>query len=160
VSRPISKAIQYSLLTFFLASTSTAAEPANLAAGRLAYAACSACHLPSGEGVPLAFPPIRNRLPAIAASSAGRDYLITLVLKGISGPMKVDGTAYNGYMQGYEAVLQDDAISAVLNYIAIELNDKPSPAFTPFDAKEVARVRAGLKSSLSAMAKREALGLE
>lgn len=118
-----------------------AQEAEDLQIGQTVFHTCAACHLPSGEGVPRAFPPIRNRLAAIASSPLGREYLITLLLQGMHGPITVNGVMYNGYMQGYQSIFSDGQISAVLNYVATEITDKPSPGFSMFKPDEVAKVR-------------------
>lgn len=71
---------------------------------------CQACHQANGQGVPGAFPPL-----------AGSDYLtdanthIKTVLKGLNGPITVNGTAYNGAMQAF-GQLSDDEIAAIITY--------------------------------------------
>ncbi len=72
---------------------------------------CSACHLKEGQGITGSFPPI-----------AGSDYLkgrddkgINIVLKGLSGKIKVNGKEYDGVMPQLE--LSDDEIANVLTFI-------------------------------------------
>lgn len=81
--------------------------------GRAIYLAnCAACHGPTGDGLPGAFPPL-----------AGSDYLrdnreaaIKGIINGQQGPIVVNGQTYNGVMPGF-GHLSDDAIAAVTNYI-------------------------------------------
>lgn len=87
------------------------AEALLVDAGKSLYEAnCVACHQPTGLGVPGAFPPL-----------AGSDYLtdtkthIGVVLKGLSGPITVNGQPFNGAMASFGA-LCDDEISAIITY--------------------------------------------
>ncbi len=84
-----------------------------LANGEAVYNAnCAACHQPTGQGLPGAFPPL-----------AGSDYLmgdrkqvLTAALFGLSGPITVNGQQYDGVMpsMGY---LTDDELAATLSYV-------------------------------------------
>jgi nitrite reductase (NO-forming) len=74
---------------------------------------CFACHQPDGKGLPNVFPPL-----------AGSDFLqadheraIRIVLKGLSGPVTVNGKAINSMMPPQEAVLTDSQIADVLTYV-------------------------------------------
>ncbi|MBL9214585.1 MAG: nitrite reductase, copper-containing [Opitutaceae bacterium] len=74
---------------------------------------CFACHQPDGKGLPAAFPPL-----------AGSDYLladreraIRTVLKGMSGPVTVNGKRYDSAMPPQEAVLTDQQVADVLTYV-------------------------------------------
>ncbi|MEO6993998.1 MAG: copper-containing nitrite reductase [Lacunisphaera sp.] len=74
---------------------------------------CFACHQPDGKGLPGVFPPL-----------AGSDYLladhsraIRVVLKGLSGPITVNGQTINSAMPPQEAVLTDSQVADVLTYI-------------------------------------------
>lgn len=72
---------------------------------------CAACHQPEGQGVGAAFPPL-----------AGSDYLleepmrgVRAVVHGLSGPIEVKGTTYNGLMPAVR--LSDDQVANVVTYI-------------------------------------------
>ena len=74
---------------------------------------CFACHQPDGKGLPGAFPPL-----------AGSDYLmadrtraIRIVLKGLTGPVVVNGVKLESAMPPQEAVLTDAQIADVLTYV-------------------------------------------
>ncbi len=81
--------------------------------GKTAYMAnCAACHQPTGLGLPGAFPPL-----------AGSDYLmadkeraISNVLKGLTGPVTVNGKQYNSVMPA-QFHLDDKTISEILTYV-------------------------------------------
>ncbi len=100
-----------------------------------AYTACSACHLADGVGIPGAFPPLRNRLAAIASLEGGRDYLITVVSFGLMGTVEVGGMQYFGVMAGYNGAMTAAEIASALNFVVRELADgkdaaRSVPAFT------------------------------
>jgi len=72
---------------------------------------CVTCHLPDGQGVPKAFPPL-----------AGSDYLknnqqasIKAVKYGMSGEIIVNGKSYNSVMTSMG--LSNEEVADVMNYI-------------------------------------------
>ncbi|MBT8079934.1 MAG: cytochrome c [Gammaproteobacteria bacterium] len=120
--------------------------------GSDAYAACAACHLPAGEGVPGAFPPLRNRAAKIAAIAGGREYLISVVSSGLMGAMEADGMTYMGVMPGHQGSMTSEQIAAALNYVVFALSDEDAAAITPFSAEEVAAQQVAVKSPSPATA--------
>lgn len=81
--------------------------------GKEVYANCLACHQPTGQGVAGQFP-----------SLVGADYvtgsekrLVSILLKGIQGPLKVGDATYNGLMPAWESTLSDKKIAAVATYV-------------------------------------------
>ncbi len=127
-----------------------AAQPAwgelEIGAAKAAYAPCSACHLDSGAGVVGAFPPLANRVTAIAGSQPGRRYLVAVVNNGLSGPITVNGSSYTGVMQAFSASMDDELVSAALNYVALQLGDKSREDFQLFTPREVALLRENFAS--------------
>jgi len=116
--------------------------------GPTVYKKCAACHLPSGAGVPGAFPPFGADFATLAKSPAGRRYMILGVIKGISGPITVAGKPYRGVMPA-QVGLDDEAIANVLNHIANNIA-KAGKGFSPITSAEVAKVRAGGNSLTAA----------
>ncbi|ABD26129.1 cytochrome c, class I [Novosphingobium aromaticivorans DSM 12444] len=114
--------------------------------GATVFARCAACHTRTGAGVPGAYPPLGADFRALAAKSAGRRYLALAVIKGLSGPITVEGKPYRGVMPAQ--VLDDATTAAVLNHVGTQIA-KTGPAFKPFTDKEVAGHRAS-GSGLSA----------
>ncbi len=108
------------------------------------YATCSACHLPAGDGIPGAFPPIRNRAANIAELDGGRSYLITTVSYGLMGTINVAGSQYFGVMAGNTGAMSAEDIASAINYIVFELNDNDAPAVAPFTAEEVEETQASV----------------
>ncbi len=84
-----------------------------MAKGEAVYLAnCAACHQPTGQGLPGAFPPL-----------AGSDYLkgdrkkvMSAALFGLSGPVTVNGVEYNGVMPSL-GHLPDEDLAAALTYV-------------------------------------------
>lgn len=107
-----------------------------ITAGRAIYAAnCAACHMPTGVGVPSAFPPL-----------AKSDYLnedvdraIHVVINGLQGEVTVNGNKYNSIMPTLG--LNDEAVANVLTYVYSEWENNGTEV-TP---QRVAKVRAAKK---------------
>jgi nitrite reductase (NO-forming) len=74
---------------------------------------CFACHQPDGKGLPGVFPPLAGS----DFLRADHDRAIRIVLKGLSGPVTVNGQTINSAMPPQEAVLTDAQIADVLTYV-------------------------------------------
>lgn len=72
---------------------------------------CAACHQPSGEGLPGAFPPLAKSDFLMSRKDKG----IGIPLHGLSGKIKVNGKEYDGVMPSVQ--LKDDELASVLTYI-------------------------------------------
>lgn len=72
---------------------------------------CAACHQKSGEGVPPAFPPLKGsgEFYGDAKNHA------TIIVKGLSGEIEVQGVKYNGVMVPH-GFLSDLEIAAIATY--------------------------------------------
>lgn len=120
------------------------------------YAACAACHLADGQGVPGAFPPLRNRSAAIARVEGGREYLITVASFGLMGEIRVENIAYAGVMPGQKGAMGADAIAGALNFLVFGLSDR-DPAgsgIEPFTAAEVLELQSRVAAGGPVMAAR------
>lgn len=101
-----------------------AADPAVLAAGKAGYMTiCVACHQPNGMGLPMAFPPLVKTDYVVGDPKR----LAAMILKGVAGPMTVDGKPYNNVMPGQEAMLTDKKIAEVLTYVRASFGNNASP---------------------------------
>lgn len=102
--------------------------------GAAVYAArCAACHQPSGEGVPGAFPPLAGSpWPVDDPGVPTR-----IVLGGLQGPIEVLGTTYQGVMPAFGAQLGDAEVAAVLTHVRASFGNQAGP-ITP---EQVAAVR-------------------
>jgi mono/diheme cytochrome c family protein len=108
--------------------------------GREAH--CATCHQADGKGLPAAqFPPIAGTKWAVG----NPDRLIKLTLKGLMGPIEVQGKTYPGQvpMTPFEHLLTDDEIAAVLTYVRNAFGNKASP----ISPEQVGKVRAAEKGS-------------
>ena len=115
-----------------------AAETAAERASR--YAPCAACHLPDGQGIPGAFPKLRNRAAQMAELEGGRDYLITVAAFGLMGPIKADGVDYMGAMPGHNGSMDAEAIAGAINHLLFDLTDDPSTTETAVSEENVKKV--------------------
>lgn len=96
-------------------SASSADEPVDQATlGKQVYMmVCVACHQPTGQGLPMVFPPLTSS----EYVSGSPERLAAMILKGNIGPITVDGKLYNNMMPGQEAMLTDEKIAAVMTYV-------------------------------------------
>jgi mono/diheme cytochrome c family protein/glucose/arabinose dehydrogenase len=86
---------------------------------------CGTCHQENGKGLPSSFfPPLANT-PWVTGNE---ERLIKIVLKGLMGPIQVDGQNYPGQvpMTPYEGLLNDQEIAAVLTYVRNSFGNKSS----------------------------------
>jgi mono/diheme cytochrome c family protein len=98
---------------------------------------CAACHQANGEGIPGAFPPLAKSDYLLA----DRDRAIGVVLRGLVGPVTVNGVNYESAMPPMP--LDDTDTAAVLTYV-LQAWGNQGPAVSPAD---VARVRAATPGS-------------
>jgi nitrite reductase (NO-forming) len=74
---------------------------------------CFACHQPDGKGLPAVFPPLAQSDYMLA----DRDRAVRVVLKGLTGPVTVNGKTYDSAMPPQEAALTDQQVADVLTYV-------------------------------------------
>jgi hypothetical protein len=103
------------------------------------------------------YPPLANSIGTDLQLPQGRQYLIQVALNGMTGPVDVNGTTYNGLMPPF-AELTDAEIAAALNYVLTKFNAEKLPKdFAPVTAEEVKQARAALDSSSALRKRRESL---
>ncbi len=121
-----------------------------IARGRSLYAAnCVACHQMTGQGVPGVFPPLVGEWV-----NGNEEGIVRVLLHGLSGPITVEGAAYNGVMPAFGASgfnWKDNQIAWVLTYIRQEWGNA-SPEIT---VETVARIRAESGARTSAWTEAE-----
>lgn len=86
---------------------------------------CITCHQADGKGLSASnFPPLYES----SWVTGNEDRLIKLTLKGVMGPMKVNGKVYPGQvpMMAYEGMLTDEEIASVLTYVRNTFGNKAS----------------------------------
>ena len=104
---------------------------------------CKTCHQPDGKGLEgSAYPPIAGTQWVVGSE----ERLIKLVLKGLSGPIEVNGKKYPGQvpMTPYGDLLNDEQVAAVLTYVRNSFGNN-APAVLPGKVKEV---RAAIKNKV------------
>lgn len=103
---------------------------------------CITCHQADGKGLPgSGFPP----LSGTEWVTGSEDRLIKIILKGLMGPIVVEGKNYEGMvpMTPFEGMLNDQELAAVATYIRNSFGNKAS-VISPEKVKEV---RAKLKGT-------------
>jgi nitrite reductase (NO-forming) len=93
---------------------------------------CFACHQPDGKGLPAIFPPLAGS----DFLKADRERPIRVVTKGLTGPVTVNGQAFNNIMP--PQVLTDQQIADVLTYVTNSWGNSG----TPYNVDDVRRVKA------------------
>lgn len=102
------------------------------AGGKLYNTYCATCHQINGKGDGTRFPPLENS----EWVKGDRRKLIDIVLKGLSGPITVNGVGFNEVMPPAN-YLTDDQIALILTYVRANFNNN----LTGVLPGEVARVR-------------------
>lgn len=118
----------FPLLLVLSAHSASGQDDKILDLGRLSYQSCVACHGPDGKGVvagPLKMAPSLHESAYIKGDHP--QLLTAIVLKGVHK----EGNEYVQAMLALEAVLQNDQIAALINYLTQEFggtrrNVKPS----------------------------------
>ncbi len=87
---------------------------------------CATCHQPDGKGLTASgFPP----LTGTKWVTGNEERLIKLVLKGLLGPIEVNGQKYPGQvpMTPFGGLLNDEEVAAVLTYVRNSFGNKAAP---------------------------------
>ena len=127
-------------LALFAVAFGAIAVPASAAPdGKTIYARCAACHLPTGTGIPGAFPAFDGDFKRLLATPAGRRYLALVVTRGVAGTLTIDAKTYRGAMPPQP--LDDVSVANVLYFIATGFA-KAGKTYKPFTQAEVAKIRA------------------
>ena len=98
---------------------------------------CATCHQQDGKGIKGAFPSLHDS--EWVSGDKGR--LIRLVLRGMQGPIVVNGETYNNVMTPH-SFLTDDQVASVLSFVRQEFDNDADKV----EAEEVALIRASLTS--------------
>ena len=93
---------------------------------------CASCHGAQGGGTPGAFPPLAGNSD-LNGDPAKIEHI---VLYGLSSPLTVKGTTYNGTMPPWKGTLSNADISAVLTFVRGSWGNHG----TPVSAADVAKV--------------------
>lgn len=84
---------------------------------------CVACHQPTGLGLPPVFPTLSKT--EYVSGSAER--FAAMILKGVMGPITVNGQQFSNIMPPQEAMLTDEKIAAAITYVRSNFGNS-SPA--------------------------------
>ena len=110
----------------------TPEEAAQLKHGAMLYTHCSGCHQPNGLGLRGFYPPLADS-PFVLGKT---EPLISILLKGMEGPLEVDGAMYNQPMPP-APFENDDDIAAITSFIRRSFDNQAS-LISP---EEVSKVR-------------------
>lgn len=96
---------------------------------------CMTCHQADGTGLSASGFPTLSKTPWVLGNE---QRLIKIVLKGLQGPIEVNGQKFSGHvpMTPFEGMLKDDEVAAVLTYVRNSFGNKAS-AITPDQVKAV-----------------------
>jgi len=100
----------------------------------LYLANCAACHQADGQGLPGAFPPLANS----DLISGDPWQIMEATVKGMSGPITVNGQEYDGVMPAM-SYMSDEDLAKVLTYV---LNSWGNPGGS-FTADQISTYRRG-----------------
>ncbi|MDN5842811.1 MAG: cytochrome c [Alcaligenaceae bacterium] len=115
-------------------------------------AACQACHQATGQGVPGVFPPLAGS----EWVTGDPDVLARIVLHGMTGPITVSGSTYNGAMPAFGTQFDDAELAALLTFIRGEWGNGGSPV----DADMVGATRKATQAQTQPWAGEDALRMQ
>ena len=101
---------------------------------------CTTCHQPTGKGLDPAFPSL-EKSPWVTGDDTR---LIKLTLKGLMGPLELNGKKYDGTvpMTPFGGLLKDEEIAAVLTFVRNSFGNQ-APPITTAQVKQVREATAG-----------------
>jgi mono/diheme cytochrome c family protein len=99
-----------------------------VALGKKVFTAnCAACHQASGTGIPGQYPPLAGSEIVLSKEGYGPNHIARIVLNGLSGPVTVKGSSFNGNMPTWKDILSDEQIANVLTYVRQEWGNNAPP---------------------------------
>jgi mono/diheme cytochrome c family protein len=84
---------------------------------------CQVCHQATGSGLPGTYPPLAGS----EFVNGGSRRLGMILLKGLQGPVTVEGHDFNGAMPAWGTTLTDKKIAAILTYVRQAFGNKAGP---------------------------------
>jgi mono/diheme cytochrome c family protein len=84
---------------------------------------CAVCHQATGAGLPGTYPPLAGS----EYVNGGSRRLGMILLKGLQGPVTVEGHDFNGAMPAWGTTLTDKKISAILTYVRQAFGNHAGP---------------------------------
>jgi len=111
-------------------------ETGDVLAGSILYNSyCSSCHSRNGRGDNSRFPPLVES-PFVMGE---KSLLISVILNGMEGPVKIGDKTYNGIMPPHKDILDDHAVASIATYVRHRFGKRSSGVKTP----EVTSLRNG-----------------
>jgi mono/diheme cytochrome c family protein len=101
------------------------AAPDPKVVGKALFSAnCITCHQANGQGVPGQYPPLAGSEVELGDAT---NHLIAIVLKGLQGPVTVEGKSFNNSMQAWEGQYTDQQLAAILTYVRSDWGNNAPP---------------------------------
>jgi mono/diheme cytochrome c family protein len=85
---------------------------------------CITCHQATGLGVPGQYPPLAGSEVELGDAT---NHLIAIVLKGLQGPVVVEGKPFNNSMQAWEDQYTDSQLASILTYVRSDWGNNAPP---------------------------------
>ena len=99
---------------------------------------CITCHQADGQGVPGQYPPLAGSDVVLGDAV---NHTIAIVLKGLQGPITIEGKPFNNSMQAWEGQYTDQQVAAILTYERSDWGNNGPPV----TADMVKQIRAEFK---------------
>jgi len=99
---------------------------------------CLVCHQVNGEGIEEKYPPLAGS--ELATDDDGK--IIRIILHGLTGPVEVQGTTFEGLMPPWGPTLKDAEIAAVATYVRSAWGNSAAPV----TVARVAAIRAATRT--------------
>jgi mono/diheme cytochrome c family protein len=101
---------------------------------------CMACHLPAGQGIAGAFPPLDG---SAYVNKENPELMASIMLYGLIGPIQVRGMQYVGAMVGLGSALTDEELAVIASYVRSSWSNSAAPVSAGVFAQ--ARKRWGMR---------------
>lgn len=85
---------------------------------------CITCHQVTGQGVEGQYPPLAGSEVVLGNAT---NHLIAIVLKGLQGPVQIEGKAFNNSMQAWEGQYTDQQLASILTYVRSDWGNNAPP---------------------------------
>jgi mono/diheme cytochrome c family protein len=85
---------------------------------------CVTCHQATGQGVPGQYPPLAG---SEVETGDATNQLIAIVLKGLQGPVVIEGKPFNNAMQAWEGQYTDSQLASILTYVRSDWGNNAPP---------------------------------
>ena len=124
------------LATICFSFVQTSEPNASIQNGKKVYETyCISCHMENGLGVEGAFPSLVK-----TGNLSDKNRLVKIILQGMRGPLKINGSSFDGEMAGIE--MTDKEVADVINYIRNTWGNKaPLVQVTEIPAAKIAVVK-------------------